>query len=78
MEQGLITVTRRTFDRALRALPITQHHRMWKPYLEFVRLHRDLSETAVRVYRRYLMVTDQYYYYLFILLLLLLLLLVLL
>uniref|UniRef100_A0A8C3C600 Suppressor of forked domain-containing protein n=1 Tax=Cairina moschata TaxID=8855 RepID=A0A8C3C600_CAIMO len=53
--QGRITRTRRTFDRALRALPITQHHRLWPLYLRFVRLY-PLPETAVRVYRRYLKV----------------------
>ena len=51
--QGRITRTRRTFDRALRALPITQHHRLWPLYLSFVRRY-PLPETAVRVYRRYL------------------------
>uniref|UniRef100_A0A8C3Q8L6 Uncharacterized protein n=1 Tax=Geospiza parvula TaxID=87175 RepID=A0A8C3Q8L6_GEOPR len=45
--------TRRTFDRALRALPITQHRRLWPPYLSFVRRH-PLPETAVRVFRRFL------------------------
>ena len=53
--QGRITRTRRTFDRALRALPITQHHRLWPLYLSFVRRY-PLPETAVRVYRRYLKV----------------------
>ncbi|XP_052223848.1 pre-mRNA-splicing factor SYF1-like [Dreissena polymorpha] len=53
MSQGLITRTRRTFDRALRALPITQHPRIWPLYIKFVRMY-DLKETAVRVYRRYL------------------------
>jgi len=54
MDQGYITRTRRTFDRALRALPITQHHRIWQLYLKFVRLPNVPVETAVRVYRRYL------------------------
>lgn len=31
---GKITLTRRTFDEALRALAITQHHRIWPLYLE--------------------------------------------
>ncbi|NWV54799.1 SYF1 factor, partial [Daphoenositta chrysoptera] len=52
-EQGRITRTRRTFDRALRALPITQHRRLWPQYLGFVRKH-PLPETAVRVFRRFL------------------------
>ncbi|KAF7997599.1 hypothetical protein HCN44_006170 [Aphidius gifuensis] len=52
-EQSLITRTRHVFDRALRALPITQHHRIWPLYLDFVKSH-DIPETAVRVFRRYL------------------------
>ncbi|XP_013420306.1 pre-mRNA-splicing factor SYF1 [Lingula anatina] len=53
MDQSKITLTRRTFDRALRALPITQHNRIWPLYLTFVKKY-PLQETAVRVYRRYL------------------------
>ncbi|KAM8973129.1 pre-mRNA-splicing factor SYF1 [Pelodytes ibericus] len=53
VDQCKLTRTRRTFDRALRALPITQHHRIWPLYLRFVRAY-PLPETAVRVYRRYL------------------------
>lgn len=60
MDQCRITRTRRTFDRALRALPITQHHRIWPLYLRFVRLY-PLPETAVRVYRRYLKVRAHVY-----------------
>ncbi len=33
MEQGLVTRARRAFDRALCALPITQHDRIWQIYL---------------------------------------------
>lgn len=33
MDMKLITTTRRTFDRALAALPITQHDRVWVLYL---------------------------------------------
>lgn len=46
------TLARRTFDRALRALPITQHDRVWHRYLPFAR--RVGGETAARVWRRYL------------------------
>ncbi|EDQ86376.1 uncharacterized protein MONBRDRAFT_28344 [Monosiga brevicollis MX1] len=56
MESGLITETRRTFDECLRALPITQHHRIWPLYLKFVRQPHIPTETACRVYRRYLMI----------------------
>lgn len=53
-EMRSVTACRRVFDRALRALPITQHHRIWTPYLEFVKA-AGVSGTAIRVYRRYLM-----------------------
>ena len=41
------TLTRRTFDRALQALPITQHARLWKPYLKWVRSF-GVWQTAAR------------------------------
>ncbi|XP_014772269.1 pre-mRNA-splicing factor SYF1 [Octopus bimaculoides] len=67
MDQCKITSTRYTFDRALRALPITQHHRIWPLYLQLVTMY-PLPETAVRVYRRYLKLkkedTEQYIDYL--------------
>ncbi|XP_076360546.1 pre-mRNA-splicing factor SYF1 fand [Tachypleus tridentatus] len=58
IDQCKITRTRRVFDRALRALPITQHHRIWPLYLSFVKKH-EIPETAVRVYRRYLKLTPE-------------------
>lgn len=51
--QCKITRIRHTFDRALRALPVTQHNRIWPLYLEFLNKY-DIPETGVRVYRRYL------------------------
>ncbi|XP_006107698.1 pre-mRNA-splicing factor SYF1 [Myotis lucifugus] len=58
VDQGRITHTRRTFDRALRALPITQHSRIWPLYLRFLRSH-PLPETAVRGYRRFLKLSPE-------------------
>lgn len=52
-EQCYITRTRHVFDRSLRALPITQHHRLWPLYLDFVKGH-NIPETGIRVFRRYL------------------------
>lgn len=52
-DQCKITRIRHTFDRALRALPVTQHNRIWPLYLEFLNKY-DIPETGVRVYRRYL------------------------
>ncbi|KAJ4966630.1 hypothetical protein NE237_018479 [Protea cynaroides] len=53
-EQKLVGRTRRTFDRALCALPVTQHERIWEPYLVFVSQKGVPVETSLRVYRRYL------------------------
>ena len=52
--QGFVTRARRTFDRALAALPVTQHDRMWPLYLRFATQAAVPVETAFRVYRRYL------------------------
>ena len=52
-DQKKITRSRRLFDRALRALPITQHNRVWPLYLKFINDY-NIPETAVRVYRRFL------------------------
>ncbi|CAI4225477.1 unnamed protein product [Auanema sp. JU1783] len=52
-KRRLITETRRVFDRALRALPVTQHMRIWPIYIEFLTSH-SVPETTIRVYRRYL------------------------
>lgn len=54
LQQPVITLTRRTFDRALRALPITQHNRIWALYRPFA--NSASGQTAVRIWRRYLQV----------------------
>ncbi|EZF24941.1 pre-mRNA-splicing factor syf1 [Trichophyton rubrum D6] len=54
LEQPLITQTRRTFDRALRALPITQHNRLWKIYKSFA--ISASGDTAVKVWNRYMQI----------------------
>ncbi|KAF4452856.1 hypothetical protein F53441_4358 [Fusarium austroafricanum] len=53
-KQPLITLTRRIFDRALRALPITQHNRIWAAYRPFA--NSAAGETAVKIWRRYMQV----------------------
>ncbi|KAI9665469.1 MAG: pre-mRNA-splicing factor syf1 [Alyxoria varia] len=54
MKQPLLTATRRTFDRALRSLPITQHNRIWALYRPFAK--SASGETAIRVWRRYMQI----------------------
>ncbi|PIA13530.1 hypothetical protein COEREDRAFT_104057 [Coemansia reversa NRRL 1564] len=62
-KQTDVTTTRRGFDRALRALPVTQHGRVWPEYLRFVE-NSIGGISAERVYGRYLRVwperADQY------------------
>ncbi|KAG6042155.1 Pre-mRNA-splicing factor syf1 [Claviceps citrina] len=50
-KQPAVTPVRRTFDRALRALPITQHRRIWALFLPFA--NASSGDTAVKVWRRY-------------------------
>ncbi|KAK9367368.1 hypothetical protein V1509DRAFT_627124 [Lipomyces kononenkoae] len=57
MKQCRVTETRRAFDRALRALPITQHDRIWPLYLSFAKSVK--GPTAVCVYKRYLQYKPQ-------------------
>ncbi|KAI1205874.1 TPR-like protein [Annulohypoxylon truncatum] len=54
LKQPLVTLTRRTFDRALRALPITQHNRIWALYRPFANSASGI--TAVKIWRRYMQV----------------------
>lgn len=54
MQQPLVTVTRHAFDRALRALPITQHNRIWALYRPFANSAEGM--TAVKIWRRYMQV----------------------
>ncbi|KAK2962454.1 putative Pre-mRNA-splicing factor SYF1 [Blattamonas nauphoetae] len=52
MSFKFVTLTRRAFDLALRALPITQHHHIWRYYLEFANKPFVPPETAILIYRR--------------------------
>ncbi|KAL9637368.1 MAG: hypothetical protein Q9164_002233 [Protoblastenia rupestris] len=54
MKQPFVTATRRTFDRALRALPLTQHNRVWALYRPFA--ISASGDTAIRVWRRYMQI----------------------
>ncbi|KAJ3275772.1 hypothetical protein HDV01_007239 [Terramyces sp. JEL0728] len=49
---GKPTFTRRTFDRALKALPVTQHKKIWDLYIEFA--NYTGGDTSVRIWRRFL------------------------
>lgn len=57
-QQPLVTFTRRTFDRALRALPITQHNRIWALYRPFA--NSASGDTAVKIWRRYMQIHPEH------------------
>jgi len=54
VRQFYVTKTRRAFDKALESLPITQHYRIWPDYLDFIKKSHVPTETAVRIYKRYI------------------------
>ena len=54
LRQPSVTTTRRTFDRALRALPVTQHNRLWKLYKGFA--DSAGGDTAVKIWARYVQI----------------------
>jgi pre-mRNA-splicing factor SYF1 len=54
LEQRFLTRARRVLDRALRALPVTQHHRVWPLLRRLAYLPGCPAPTAVSVLRRYL------------------------
>lgn len=54
LQQPLVTQTRRTFDRALQALPVTQHNRIWRLYKAFAR--SASGQTAVKIWARYMQI----------------------
>ena len=53
MSQKLINRTRQTLDNALKALPVTQHDRIWKLYTKFVTF-TGIVQLGTNVYDRYL------------------------
>merc|ERR1712188_162808 len=55
VNQNLITITRRAFNRALQALPTTQHDRIWPLYLKFLHRPGIPLETICSVYQRYIL-----------------------
>ena len=54
MQQPLITHTRRTFDRALRALPITQHNRVWARFRPFA--NSATGQTGMNIWKRFMQI----------------------
>ncbi|KAJ5492281.1 RNA-processing protein HAT helix [Penicillium expansum] len=54
LQQPMVTQTRRTFDRSLRALPVTQHNRIWRLYKGFAR--SASGQTAIKIFARYMQI----------------------
>ncbi|CAD6339703.1 unnamed protein product [Miscanthus lutarioriparius] len=60
LDQRLLTRARQALDRALRALPVTQHHRVWPLVLRLAYFPGCPAVTAVRLLRRYLQFDPAY------------------
>jgi len=58
MQQPLVTETRRLFDRALRALPVTQHNRIWTLFRPFA--NSASGQTAVKIWKRYMQIHPEH------------------
>lgn len=54
MEQPLVSLTRRAFDQALRALPLTHHNRVWALYRPFAKSAG--GTTAIKISKRYMQI----------------------
>eukprot|EP01056_Protomagalhaensia_sp_Gyna25_P005658 Protomagalhaensia_sp_Gyna_25__5657@NODE_79_length_5521_cov_51_014958_g60_i0_p1_GENE_NODE_79_length_5521_cov_51_014958_g60_i0NODE_79_length_5521_cov_51_014958_g60_i0_p1_ORF_typecomplete_len828_score201_61Suf/PF05843_14/9_7e05Suf/PF05843_14/44Suf/PF05843_14/0_016Suf/PF05843_14/1_3e11Suf/PF05843_14/1_1e06TPR_15/PF13429_6/1_6TPR_15/PF13429_6/36TPR_15/PF13429_6/0_016TPR_15/PF13429_6/33TPR_15/PF13429_6/0_0012TPR_15/PF13429_6/1_1TPR_MalT/PF17874_1/8_8TPR_MalT/PF17874_1/9_7e02TPR_MalT/PF17874_1/25TPR_Ma len=55
-----VTETRRQYDEALRTLPLTQHHLIWRSYLAFIFGAGELPLTKTVVLRRFVQLFPQY------------------
>lgn len=53
MQQPFITRTRQIFDRAFRALPTTQHNRLWRRYCSFA--HHVGGPISLHISKRYVL-----------------------
>jgi pre-mRNA-splicing factor SYF1 len=60
VEQKAVTLTRRTFNRSLQALPITQHSRIWSLCISFFSQPDIPKETSIRLFQRYLQIEPSY------------------
>ncbi|KAL0245364.1 hypothetical protein GEMRC1_009443 [Eukaryota sp. GEM-RC1] len=54
MQSKRITLTRNSFNRSLRSLPLTQHYRIWPLFLEFSQLPHIPTQTTRLIVKRYL------------------------
>ncbi|CAD8151307.1 unnamed protein product [Paramecium octaurelia] len=53
------THTRNVYDRALQSLPVTQHHRIWKAYCQWISKTESIK-TAISIYNRYIKINPDY------------------
>ena len=67
IKQCKITETRKTFDRCLFSLPISQHETIWREYLKWAS-KLDVLKTTNAIYKRYVQYNpdgiEEYYDYL--------------
>ena len=60
IEQNLITYTRKICDRALQMLPISQHEKIWKIYINFLENLTGCYKLKIFVFQRYCKFNNDY------------------
>ena len=59
-EQNLITKTKTIFNKALQAIPITQHKKLWDIYIPYIESLSNCHKTKIEIFKRYIKFNPDY------------------
>jgi pre-mRNA-splicing factor SYF1 len=59
-EQNLITKTKTIFNKALQAIPITQHKKLWDIYIPYIESLSNCHQTKIEIFKRYIKFNPDY------------------
>ena len=59
-EQNLITKTKSIFNKALQAIPITQHKKLWDIYIPYIESLSNCHQTKIEIFKRYIKFNPDY------------------
>ena len=60
IEQNLITKTKLVFNKALQAIPITQHKKLWDIYIPWVESLSGCHKSKIEIFKRYIKFNPDY------------------
>ena len=60
IEQNLITKTKLIFNKALQAIPITQHKKLWDIYIPWVESLSGCHKSKIEIFKRYIKFNPDY------------------